>query len=367
MISIFYGGGTIQSAVSKEGVRTAGSADLVALLKQHAPEAGKMLDEAGFHEPVTVYEGLSENVDSVLMKLICERIKESIVAKASNRAIISFGTDCMIHFAQYLSVFFAEAILKDQLRIVVTGANKDVSQPDSDAWNNLSLAIQNSDGNAGLYIAFGGKIISAQSAAICPFNGTAMEIADVNAEDYKELLANLDRKREPLVEQFRVPIETGLERKALLYPVNRPEIINHTSILQAAEALDAQIIIFVLYHSGTANVVSSSASVAELVAELRSVHKITCFGATENGEPISLNAYDTSVKLRKAGLVPLYNMDYMVAFEKAKYMLQLGVAPEKYIEAMYTDCYGEIDTTLINKEYTDELVALYCQSVDGQE
>jgi len=367
MISILYGGGTIQSTVTSDGVRTAGSADLLTLLKTNAPEAHKQLHVMGAHDPVAVYDGLSENVDTVMLKVVAERIKEVLQNQESSQAIVTFGTDCMLHFAQYLVLFFAREIQQDNLRIVVTGANKDISHPETDAWDNLSLAVANASGDAGVYIAFGGSLLSVQDAVMAPYNGTAMHFADKNSADYAEQVQKIEVERDEMVEKFRVALETGIERKVLLYPVNRPDILSHSSIMQAAEALDAHIIVFVLYHSGTANVQSISASVTDLVTELRSEHGITCFGATENGETTDLNGYETSVALRKAGLVPLYNMDYMVAFEKAKYMLQLGVAPEKYIEAMYTDCYGEIDASLINKDFTDELIALYSQSLGGQE
>ena len=99
-------------------------------------------------------------------------------------------------------------------------------------------------------------------------------------------------------------------------------------------------------------------SVADLVRKLREERHIVFFGATENGEPVDLHSYETSVRLRKAGIVPLYDMAKDVALTKLR-LLSGNSSVEQLISEMLRNRVGEIDERKIIPEDIDQLVELY--------
>ena len=103
-----------------------------------------------------------------------------------------------------------------------------------------------------------------------------------------------------------------------------------------------------LYHSGTANTnpEAPGQSVVELVRCLRSQKNIVCFGVTENGQSVDLHSYETSVQLKQAGLVPLYDTPEQVALAKAQ-LLESSLTTVQLIEEMLDNKVGEIDSSMI--------------------
>lgn len=112
-----------------------------------------------------------------------------------------------------------------------------------------------------------------------------------------------------------------------------------------------------LYHSGTANTEKLELSVSHLVNKLRVERDIIFFGVTENGEPVDLHSYETSVRLREAGVVPLYNMQVKVAL--AKLQLVASNTNTHIIDEMLDDKVGEIDESQIITEDIEKLKKLY--------
>ena len=66
-------------------------------------------------------------------------------------------------------------------------------------------------------------------------------------------------------------------------------------------------------------------------------------------EPVDLTLYDTSDKLREAGVVPLFNMSKKVACEKLRTIDVNGKSPNDLIDAMMESKVGEIDPELVRK------------------
>lgn len=365
-ITVLYGGGTISSIPTQEGYRAAhGGTDLLGMLMAHRPHSCECFRHLAISEPITVYRGLSENIDLMYQRLIAEQIKDIIAEQNPHGILLTFGTDSMLQMARFLHAELGALLTEKNIAFVLTGANKDTTLPDTDAWDNLQLALH-SFGSlpSGVYIAFGGQVVAAEYAAMEPFDGSAMRFGDIRSEEYAAKVHQYDIRRQDQIDFFNFVGETGREKHALLYAVNRIDLLDFSTLYTAVEHAGVKAIIFILYHSGTANTVSATASVAALVEELR-LMGVTCFGAAENGEPVTLNAYETSAALRRAGMVPLYDMDYQVAFAKARYMMQIGVHPADYIAAMYTPCCGEIDLQRINIEHKEELIQLYNPALEG--
>lgn len=110
------------------------------------------------------------------------------------------------------------------------------------------------------------------------------------------------------------------------------------------------------FNSGTANTFDPHLSISELVAEYRE-KGIVFFGVTENGEAVDLHAYETSVALRRAGVVPLYDMPEKVAL--AKLALLSGLRGTALISTMLQPISHEIDPTRIYAEDIQDLLTLY--------
>ena len=365
-ISVLYGGGTISSVATQDGYRTAdGSIDLLGLLGTHRPHSTELLSHLNLLTPITVYRGLSENIDLMYNRLIAEQIKDIVSEQSPTGILLSFGTDSMLLMARWLAAELGEILAQKGICLILTGANEDTAHADTDAWDNLMLALSSFGTlEPGVFIAFGGAVIAAANAVMEPFDGTAMRFADSRSDEYAAKINACSIRRQAQIDCFGSMGETGREGQVLLYAVNQTDILDFGTLYASVEMLSAKIVIFVLYHSGTANTASAVSSVALLTEELR-LMGVTCFGAAENGEPVTLNAYSTSVELRRAGMVPLYDMDYQVALAKARYMLQIGVHPSEYIAAMYTPCCAEIDPQLINIEHKEELIQLYNPALEA--
>jgi L-asparaginase/Glu-tRNA(Gln) amidotransferase subunit D len=147
---------------------------------------------------------------------------------------------------------------------------------------------------------------------------------------------------------------------------------NHNEFLKNLSQRPAtKAILLTLYHSGTANTnPKSEASTLKLIKEIRKKHpNIAIFAVNENpGEPVTLNetSYKGTVNMRKAGLVPLYNMHRAVAEAKLNMLISKtpDIKAEKLISEMLAPRAGleanaELDISLINQDHIKALKAHY--------
>jgi len=119
MISILYGGGTISSAPTSEGFRKAGNVDLIDELLKRNPDLSAALKSPAFSQ---VYDGMSENIDSIRMKIIASKVHEAITEHNSSGVLMTFGTDTMLHMGQYLQTFLGEMLAECKIPFIITGA-----------------------------------------------------------------------------------------------------------------------------------------------------------------------------------------------------------------------------------------------------
>lgn len=361
-VEIIYAGGTISSLATEEGHREGGhDVDLVAMLQEHFPEVAEMGLEIG--EKQTAFTGLSENMNPTHWESIDEAIDQSLTRNPRG-VMITHGTDSMEQTALHLSDKYSELLRENGTSIILTGANDDLETEGTDAWDNLMFALasasasESEDHEPGVYVAFHGRLIKADDVVKLPYveggESTFISRSDDAFRSALETQKVRSASHTSNLEQiYGKPQDEAL---AIDYDVN---VIrqNHQELLDYVDSHDVKAIVLTLYHSGTANTEDEGSSVVALVETLRE-RGIVVFGATENGEPADLHAYETSVKLREAGVVPLYDMPKDVALAKLR-LLGAADDPKELIEEMLRSKTGEIDESRVIKEDVDALISLY--------
>ena len=356
--AMVYAGGTISSLKTNDGYCEGGHVvDCATKIRENAPDIAENFDLV---RTEVAYTGLSENMDQGYWNDIARAVRSAL--ETSPKAIIvTHGTDSMEQTARFLQKELGELLTQKGTQVILTGANKDLSDPSTDAWNNLGFAFESAKDSTkpGVFVAFYRKLISAELIVKEPFNGTEMQYTSLNEPEYLDAKWIQDKQADKLIaelkQKFGINIETMTDT-VVQYPVNVIRS-NHNDFLDYVKQRNVKAVLLVLYHSGTANTEKSELSVAKLVKNLREQYGIVFFGVTENGEPADLHAYETSVKLREAGVIPLYNMNQAVAL--AKLQLAVPKGPGQIIDFMLTNVAGEIDETRIINEDIEKLQRLY--------
>jgi L-asparaginase/Glu-tRNA(Gln) amidotransferase subunit D len=351
-IAVYFGGGTISSIPNEEGVRSAGQISLIEEFRKNHSRAENLLADLELQTPKSVYNGLSEDVSPSIQKEILVEIRTKIEEENMDGLLLTFGSDNMLNMAKFLSRSLETELAEKKIALVLTGANDDISKPETDAWRNMALAFETfQKKEAGVFICFGEQAIRATDAMMLPFDGKAMKIGSKKNQQYWKAFHKKEENREDFL------IETMENLGCCVYFANSVSLTNQEEFLQKIDDKNIKIAIFVLFHSGTANVRDESRSIATLVKRLREELRVVCFGGAENGEMTTLNSYDTSVTLRKAGLVPLYDIDYYIALLKASQLTSLTKL--EVIDEMLKLSELEKSKQIINQEHIKELKELY--------
>ena len=352
-VEIVYAGGTISSLATSGGYREGGhKVDLLKLLEDRLPGVTKDVEISGTD---FAYLGLSENIDFHYWKEIEKKVKEAL-ARNPKTIIVTHGTDSMEHTAKYLQNKFKKALTRKRVVIILTGANQDISHPKTDAWDNLKFSLQcvSKRLSPDVYVAFHNRIIPANEVVKEPYNGEEMNYLSKKDKKYRDLKQIQKVRETRLIKEIKKEILNTVSHESVVeYPVNKV-LKNHHKLLSKISG-ETKFVLLVLYHSGTANTENSITSIVKLINELRK-EDIIFFGVTENGEPVDLHLYETSVKLRRAGLIPLYDMNRKVALAKLRL---LSDRPRvEVINSMLKNYVGEIKLPII-KEDIEELVESY--------
>lgn len=357
-VEVIYAGGTISSLAIPEGYREGGHAlDLVERLQQHSPDFQPTFT-LGNKE--VAYTGLSENMNEVYWQAIDEKT-EAALGRNPKGVFITHGTDTMEQTARHLNDVFADTLGRKGTKIILTGANDDLEHPETDAWDNLRFGLENAaaDLEPGVYVAFHGRLIPADEVVKLPYVPGG-DVTFISRDDplYSQSRAQQEAAANRLIDQLETLYGEAPQKSDIIsYNANtiRP---NHQELLDYASEHPVRALLLTLYHSGTANTEDEQQSVANLVRYLRSEKGIVSFGVTENGEPVDLHAYETSIKLRQAGVVPLYDMPGQTAWAKLQ-LVDPGLKGPELIKEMLTPRAGELDASRIISSDVDELLNLY--------
>lgn len=302
-VEIIFAGGTISSVANNSGLREGGKAfDLLERLAQSMPGAYKKLN---ITKSNIVYSGFSENMNlrdrTKLLKAILNILKINVP-----RIVITHGTDSMEETARFLDSKLKNNLSKTRSTVVLTGSNDHAGSKKTDAWNNLKFAInyKNPKFDSGVFVAFHDRFIPANDVVKEYFDGKEMNYISKKDKKYLIGLKKYNKWKEDkkkIIHDKYFSKDKNIQ--IIEYSVNQ-QIKNHGHFLKNIEKNKPDAVLFILYHSSTANVEDRNSSVSDLIVKLTKM-SIRCFGITENGEPTDLTKYPSSLKLKKLGLIGL--------------------------------------------------------------
>jgi L-asparaginase/Glu-tRNA(Gln) amidotransferase subunit D len=357
----------------------------------------------------SAYNILSENIDPSYVIKLAETLTRVINREKPDHIVVTHGTDSMDKVVRLLTTFndrlvkdavhedlkknteliqalenLNQAINDKRTSIVFTGSNNTYEIDPQEVNENIIGAFNSvyqkdkSRLDPGIYIYFHDKLIPGEHATKDIYDPkVAMRYADSSSEDF-ENKQNLNRANEgKTIARLRASIlkdDTSEQlgaSKVMTYDVNQIRE-NHNEFLKNLSQRPAtKAILLTLYHSGTANTnPKSEASTLKLIKEIRKKHpNIAIFAVNENpGEPVTLNetSYKGTVNMRKAGLVPLYNMHRAVAEAKLNMLISKtpDIKADELISEMLAPRAGleanaELDISLINQDHIKALKAHY--------
>jgi L-asparaginase/Glu-tRNA(Gln) amidotransferase subunit D len=404
-------GGTIGSSQEKKG----GSIDVVDGGKDFFnQEINQALAQNSINvlSKSSAYNILSENIDPSYVIKLAETLTNLINTENPDHIVVTHGTDSMDKVVRLLTTFgestmegaiyghlgdneellkalenLNQAINDKSTSIVFTGSNntyeidpKEVNENIIGAFNSV-YQENKSRLDSGIYIYFHDQLIPGEHATKDIYDpNISMRYADSSSKDFKDKL-NLNRENEEkIIAGLRASIlgsdsSKQLDQsKVITYDVNQIRE-NHNEFLENLSQRPAtKAILLTLYHSGTANTnPESKASTLKLIEKIRKEHpNIAIFAVNENpGEPVTLDetSYQGTVNMRKAGLVPLYNMHRAVA--EAKLNMLISKTPDIKAEQLINEILlpkagfeanAELDISLINQDHIKALKAHYSHS-----
>jgi len=187
-IVIIYAGGTISSLKTKQGYREGNHfIDLMSELQKRNPLALIGIDLVNSY---ISFNGLSENINYKEWRKIGQKIKRAAQLRP-DAIIITHGTDSMEQTARYLQQKYSSYLTNHRIKVILTGANQDINDVKTDAWNNLIFAVESvkkSDNNNDIQIAFHNRLIRADKAIKEPFNGREMNYISIEDPNYQKMI-----------------------------------------------------------------------------------------------------------------------------------------------------------------------------------
>jgi L-asparaginase/Glu-tRNA(Gln) amidotransferase subunit D len=360
-VEVIYAGGTISSLQTEGGVRVGGHAlNLVGILEERFP--GYEPDFEVNYAKEVAWTGLSENMDPSDWETIDAKIVTAF-DRNPNGVLVTHGTDSMEQTANHFRLRFLPLLQEKNARLILTGSNDDIYTEGTDAWENIGFGLSTaaSDIPPDVYVAYHGRVIPADKVTKLPYiPGGELTFVSIDDPLYESSLQTQQKQANKLITDLiaaygRQPDTSS----AIVYNVNVIRS-NHNELLDyLASHASVRNVLLNLYHSGTAHTEKPDQSVAELVRKLKP-RGITFFGATENGEIANLRAYVTSVELRNAGVVPLYDILKDVALVKLQ-LLDPNLTPRQQIDEMLHSKVGELDESKIVQKDITKLKTLYRQ------
>lgn len=372
-VGVVYAGGTISSIQTKFGYREGGHIrNLMEMLQERNP----MFINGRFTlgEPRVVFTGLSENMTRKDRKTMKQTLTEMVDSGEYTSIVVTHGTDSLDETARLdlaKDKEFMEKLRAAGVKIIITGAEHDADHPETDVWGNLEGSLDTAvddDLEPGVYVSFHGRVIPAERVIKKPYTGSPskFDFLDEKGPEYAEAWGIAQKRMFDLEFELEYHLEKMYGREALGSSAVRWYVVSmdrtdHSSIRKDLWGHEpTRAILLELYHSGTANTTDSPLAIHNLVKQMRQERPgLVFFAGTENHEPVDLHAYETSVKLREAGVVPLYDMPSWVARTKLRWAVKQSQAPQDMIDLMLKNQVGEIDESRIHWDDINELKKLY--------
>lgn len=342
-VAIIFAGGTISSIADDRGVRVSGKEfELLEKLNLNASGSYKNLNVT---KSEIVYSGFSENMTSQHHHIILNSVNAHLNVGYS-RIVITHGTDSMEQTARFLHKKIGNKLKKSGITVVLTGSNDHIDHDFTDAWDNLRFSInhEHSSLQGGVYVGFANKMIPGDEVVKMYSIGKPMSYTSKFSSEYRTNVIAFQNIVKDFNNKLERKLKTTPELEGIMeYDANDIRK-NHDFFLKEVDRIKPKVVLFKLYHSGTANTLDKKSSIADLIEYLNK-KDIICLCATENGEPTDLHLYETSLTLENSGLIPLYDMLYPVALHKLRLLniRKNQLEKNEIIDEMLNNYVGEIN------------------------
>lgn len=357
-IKIIYTGGTIGGDV-RGGKRILESnlnpKVFFSYFNQLFPKLSDAVEILGITTPVNKF---SEDMIPGDWTSIAKSVYTAIQNEGAEGVIIAHGTDTLAYTASALS-FMLRGL---KVPVVVTGSNIPLVHPDTDARRNVADAIfvTLQENFKGVFVVFSGDL---NKPSLIHLGTRARKksfvrnaFVSVNVEPIGFIVEATRQSRvkiinSSLLSNIRVlnekePFELRQQLNENIaffqvYPGFHPDRI--CDVVQA----DTNGIILDLYNSGTGCIFNGKYNLLEAIrkAAQRKI-PIPVFATSQHEGPVDMDIYESSRKLKEAGVVPLADMIKEAAIPKL--MWALGAFPdtsqqrEALAKLMTTNIAGEI-------------------------
>lgn len=286
-ILVILTGGTIGSNVKNGIIDVAAKPMLVNMYEQIYGKNVKF----DVVQPLNI---LSENMEPKNWKAILEALRTS---EGYDGAIIAHGTDTL----SYTSAAVGYVYCMSSIPIILTGANKPLSEPDSDGIRNFKDAVDIicSGILKGVYTVFEGKVYVATRI--------------MESDSYEDKYRSYGGKAFAEIHDGKLDICCHLGKNNGLLIKNIPDFDKKVLFIRPYPGIDYRkintdgyaAVIHYLYHSGTADA---------RVCEFMNQCKLPFYAASFKPDA---KLYASGNKLLKAGAIPLYNISPEAAYVKA--------------------------------------------------
>jgi L-asparaginase/Glu-tRNA(Gln) amidotransferase subunit D len=343
-LGLILTGGTIGSAFSSDAVVRIPPGSKQLLL----PETELIARSWGSARPLTVYQrqplrGLSENFSPSDWASIARSIDDLYKSEDIDAFVVMHGTDTAAYTAAALSF----ALQHVGAPVVLTGSNLPPDQAGSDAETNLRDAMAAAAAlGRGVYVSFAG----AMHAPSWVHSGVCVRKIRASGQAFYSInrspIARVEDASVELLSSDELPAQVYFESDSAL-SFNRQVLritlypgLDLSAIWIAVQESNCRGVVIELYASSTGPDVAGPASLPEFVSKCveRGLPVIGCLG-TAPADP--LNAYESSLAIRKAGATVINDMLPETATVKLMWILASTPGPDEVSALMSANYVGE--------------------------
>jgi len=328
-------GGTIASVDSEEGEKPGLSGeDLI----QYIPEAAKICELSS--EPIIIRDS-SKGVDSTNMQPedwieIAKAVFSALKIRKYDGVIITHGTDTMAYTSSMLSFMLTDL----DKPVIITGSQIPMIEQNTDAKTNLLDAVRTVvEGNPGVYIVFGGRIIKGTKARKIhtteykAFDGIDNSIAG----EIKENVVKMNVPS-PSPKTGGIKLDTNISTDVFLLKI-APGI--NPKIIKKIMRMGCKGIVIEVF--GLCGVPNEGRNLLESIRKaVKNGVSVVAITQCGNGKT-EFDHYEVGKKALKTGIIPVSNMTVEAAVTKLMWVLKHTSTPGEVEKMMNTNLCGELN------------------------
>lgn len=364
--SLIYAGGTIEAVAGRSGLHENGDdeLDILSYFLRSRPRSQRLLT---LDSPRVALRMVSENMShggrdwETLAEYACEEINRGVPG-----VVITHGTDTMQYTAAALSFLLRDV----SVPVVLTGSNYPItdSRVDNDAVDNLydSLLFATESRLAGVYIVFHHSVykgtrvrketdwVSGKGSFSSIGFPSIAEIKDEKIVYLNESRAEaLGRSRPREMKPFQWPVahlkpDGGFAEEGIGFFSIKPDRREDLECLVQQKGKKA--ILLELYDSCTAP--ASGAGRFSLLPVIEDARKngVLFFATSRSASRNGMSTYSSSIELKNAGVISLFDMTATAAWVKLRWVLSQTENPDEIVRRMLMDVAGELSQDPVRED-----------------